>query len=143
MSFLFTTTNLPEPTKKEMKVLMAIVMQNGLMIQQLQLMCYTPYSISVLFYGCRGHMCCPHVMLLSCSWTAPLLFFSYPLATVPCNEVSSYCIPHGGPPPFLLVATPIPVAQLVYKAPVDILYLLMLNLLCILFSLTLKSILKP
>jgi len=34
----FNTTNLPEPTEEEMKVLMAIVMQNGLMIQQLQLM---------------------------------------------------------------------------------------------------------
>jgi len=33
MSFLFTTTSLPEPTEEEMKVLMAIVMQNGLMIQ--------------------------------------------------------------------------------------------------------------
>jgi len=38
MSFLFSTTNLSEPTKKEIKTLMAIVMQNGLMIQHLQLM---------------------------------------------------------------------------------------------------------
>ena len=38
MSFPFTTTTLPEPTKEEMKTLMAIVMQNSLMIQQLQLM---------------------------------------------------------------------------------------------------------
>jgi len=38
MSLPFTTTTLPEPTKKELKTLMAIVMQNGLMIQQLQLM---------------------------------------------------------------------------------------------------------
>jgi len=36
--FPFTTTNLPEPPEEEMKTLMAIVMQNGLMIQQLQLM---------------------------------------------------------------------------------------------------------
>jgi len=35
---LFTTANLPEPTEEEMKTLMAVVMQNGLMIQQLQLM---------------------------------------------------------------------------------------------------------
>jgi len=38
MSFLFTTTTLPEPTEEKIKSLMAIVMQNGLMIQQLQLM---------------------------------------------------------------------------------------------------------
>ena len=38
MSFPFTTTNLPEPTEEEVKTLMAIVMQNSLMIQQLQLM---------------------------------------------------------------------------------------------------------
>ena len=38
MSFLFNTTNLSEPTEEELKVLLAIVMQNGLMIQQLQLM---------------------------------------------------------------------------------------------------------
>jgi len=38
MSFPFNTTTLPEPTEEEMKVLMAAVMQNGLMIQQLQLM---------------------------------------------------------------------------------------------------------
>ena len=31
-------TNLPEPTKEEIKVLMVIVMQNSLMIQQFQLM---------------------------------------------------------------------------------------------------------
>jgi len=34
----FDTTALSEPTEEEMKVLMAVVMQNGLMIQQLQLM---------------------------------------------------------------------------------------------------------
>jgi len=38
MSLPFNTANLPEPTEEEMKALMAIVMQNGLMIQQLQLM---------------------------------------------------------------------------------------------------------
>ena len=38
MSFPFNTTTLPEPTEEEMKTLMAVVMQNGLMIQQLQLM---------------------------------------------------------------------------------------------------------
>jgi len=34
----FNTVTLPEPTKEELKALMAIIMQNGLMIQQLQLM---------------------------------------------------------------------------------------------------------
>ena len=38
MSLPFNTTTLPEPTEEELKTLMAIVMQNGLMIQQLQLM---------------------------------------------------------------------------------------------------------
>jgi len=38
MLLLFDTTNLPEPTEEEMKTLMAIVMKNGLVIQQLQLM---------------------------------------------------------------------------------------------------------
>jgi len=38
MSLPFDTTTLPEPTEEEMKALMAVVMQNGLMIQQLQLM---------------------------------------------------------------------------------------------------------
>ena len=38
MSLSFDTTTLPEPTEEEMKVLMAIIMQNGLMVQQLQLM---------------------------------------------------------------------------------------------------------
>jgi len=38
MLFPFDTTTLSEPTEEEMKVLMAIVMQNSLMIQQLQLM---------------------------------------------------------------------------------------------------------
>jgi len=38
MSLPSDTTTLPEPTKEELKTLMAIVMQNGLMIQQLQLM---------------------------------------------------------------------------------------------------------
>ena len=52
-------------------------------------------------------------------------------------------MPHGGPPPFLLIATPIPVAQLVYKAPVDTLYLLTLNLLCIPFLLLVINWLDP
>jgi len=34
----FDATTLPEPTEEEIKALMAVVMQNGLMIQQLQLM---------------------------------------------------------------------------------------------------------
>ena len=34
----FNTTNLPEPTEEEMKILMATIMQNSLMVQQLQLM---------------------------------------------------------------------------------------------------------
>ena len=34
----FDTTTLLEPTKEELKTLMAVVMQNSLMIQQLQLM---------------------------------------------------------------------------------------------------------
>jgi len=38
MSLPYNITNLPEPTEEELKTLMAIVMQNGLMIQQLQLM---------------------------------------------------------------------------------------------------------
>jgi len=38
MSLPFTTTTLPEPTKEEIKALMAVVMQNSIMIQQLQLM---------------------------------------------------------------------------------------------------------
>jgi len=38
MSLPFTTTTLPEPTEEEIKALMAVVIQNGLMIQQLQLM---------------------------------------------------------------------------------------------------------
>jgi len=38
MSLPFDTTTLPEPTEEEMKILMAAVMQNGLMVQQLQLM---------------------------------------------------------------------------------------------------------
>jgi len=38
MSLPFNTTTLPEPTEEEMKVLMATIMQNSLMIQQLQLM---------------------------------------------------------------------------------------------------------
>ena len=32
-----TTTNLPKPTEEEIKVLMAVIMQNGLITQQLQL----------------------------------------------------------------------------------------------------------
>jgi len=38
MSLPFNTTNLPEPTEEEMKILMAAIMQNGLMVQHLQLM---------------------------------------------------------------------------------------------------------
>jgi len=38
MSLLFDTNTLPEPTEEELKTLMAVIMQNGLMIQQLQLM---------------------------------------------------------------------------------------------------------
>ena len=38
MSLPFNTTTLPEPTKEEIKALMAVAMQNGLIIQQLQLM---------------------------------------------------------------------------------------------------------
>jgi len=38
MSFPFSTSNLPKPIEEELKVLMAIIMQNSLMIQQLQLM---------------------------------------------------------------------------------------------------------
>jgi len=38
MSLPFNTTTLPEPTEEELKALMAVIMQNGLMIQQLQLM---------------------------------------------------------------------------------------------------------
>jgi len=37
MSLPFNTTNLLEPTEEEMKILMAAIMQNGLMVQQLQL----------------------------------------------------------------------------------------------------------
>jgi len=38
MSLSFNTTALPEPTEEKMKALMAVIIQNGLMIQQLQLM---------------------------------------------------------------------------------------------------------
>jgi len=38
VSLPFDTTTLPELTEEETKVLMAAIMQNGLMIQQLQLM---------------------------------------------------------------------------------------------------------
>jgi len=38
MSLPFNTNTLPEPTEEEIKALMAVVMQNDLMIQQLQLM---------------------------------------------------------------------------------------------------------
>ena len=38
MSLPFNTTALLEPTEEEIKALMAVVMQNSLMIQQLQLM---------------------------------------------------------------------------------------------------------
>ena len=73
-----------------------------------------------LLHGCRGrHTCCPHVMLL---FLVPvpgtfllLSSFDIPLAIVPCNEVTPHGTPHGGPSPFLLVATPISIPQLVYK----------------------------
>ena len=38
MSLPFDATTLPELTEEETKTLMAAIMQNGLMIQQLQLM---------------------------------------------------------------------------------------------------------
>ena len=38
MSLPYNVTNLPELTEEKLKTLMAVVMQNGLMIQQLQLM---------------------------------------------------------------------------------------------------------
>ena len=38
MSLPFDTTTLPEPTEEKIKILMAAIMQNGLVIQQLQLM---------------------------------------------------------------------------------------------------------
>jgi len=38
MSLPFDTTTLPEPTEEEIKILMAAIIQNGLMVQQLQLM---------------------------------------------------------------------------------------------------------
>jgi len=38
MLLSFDITNLLEPTEEEMKTLITVVMQNGLMIQQLQLM---------------------------------------------------------------------------------------------------------
>jgi len=41
--------------------------------------------------------------------------FDILLAIVPYNKVAPHCMPHGGPFPFLLVATPIPIPQLVYK----------------------------
>ena len=82
--------------------------------------CYAPSSILVFLHGCRGrHTCCPHVMLL---FLVPvpgtfllLSSFDIPLAIVPCNEVTPHCTPHGGPFPFLLIATPISIPQLVYK----------------------------
>ena len=81
-------------------------------------MCYAPSSISV-YLGSRGHTCCPHVMLLflvPVPGTFLLLSLSdIPLAIVPCNKVAPRCTPHGGLSPFSLVATPIPVPQLVYK----------------------------
>ena len=82
--------------------------------------CYAPSSILVFLHGCRGrHTYCPHVMLLflvPVSSTFLLLSsFNILLAIVPCNKVTPYCTPHGGPSPFLLVATPISIPQLVYK----------------------------
>ena len=84
------------------------------------LTCVTPLVLFLFFlHGCRGHTCCPHVMLLflvPVPGTFPLLSsFDSPLAIAPCNEVTPHCTPHGGPSPFLLVATPIPIPQLVYK----------------------------
>ena len=65
--------------------------------------CYAPSSISV-FLGCRGHICCPHVMLLflvPVSGTFLLLYSSdISLVIVPCNKVVPHCIPYGGPFPF-------------------------------------------
>jgi len=83
----------------------------------------TPLVLFLLFlfslHDCRGHTCCPHVMLL---FLVPvpgtfllLSSFDILLAIVPCNEITPHCTPHGGPSPFLLVATPIPIPQLVYK----------------------------
>jgi len=82
--------------------------------------CYTPSSISFFFsFYSRGHMYRPRVMLMSLvlvSGTFLLLSLSdIPLAIVPCNEVALHGMPHGGPSPLLLVATPIPVPQIVYK----------------------------
>jgi len=48
-----------------------------------------------LFHSCRGHICCPHVMVLSCSWSIPSCLLSHPLATVPGNKTSSHYTPYG------------------------------------------------
>ena len=44
-----------------------------------------------------------------------LLSSDIPLAIVPCNKAAPHCIPHGEPLLFLLIATLVPVLQLVYK----------------------------
>jgi len=84
-----------------------------------QAICYAPSSIYVFLHGCRGHTCCPYVMLL---FLVPvpgtfllLSSFDSSLAIAPCNEVIPHCMPHRGLSPFLLIATPIPIPQLVYK----------------------------
>ena len=82
-----------------------------------------------------------HIVLMLCfSLVSGLLLYCSSLTHWPlCLAMGYYltiCL-MGDHPPFLLIATPIPVAQLVYKAPVDTLYLLMLNLLCIPFLLLL------
>ena len=54
-------------------------------------------------------MCCPCVMLMSLVPIPGTFLLSslsdIPLAILPCNEVAPHCMPHGRPPPFLLVAT--------------------------------------
>ena len=59
-------------------------------------------------------------MLSSCYASVPGTFlllssFDTPLAIVPYNKVTPHYTPHGGPSPFLLVVTPIPIPQSVYK----------------------------
>jgi len=64
-------------------------------------------------------MCCPCVMLMSLVPVPGTFLLSslsdIPLTIVPYNEIAPHCMLHGGPPPFLLIVTPIPVPQLVYK----------------------------
>ena len=81
----------------------------------MNVLCYAPNSISVCFMVVGD----THVMLLflvPVPGTFLLLSSSdSPLAIVSCNEAAPHCMPHGGPPPFLLIATLVPVPQLVYK----------------------------